>query len=86
MVTIRCSMVKRHQSRSYQYTTKGISAIFARLNWEHEIKPPAVMIMTFWKSFETKDQAIQGRKELDAALRLYHPRIGYRLDGIDCSP
>lgn len=82
VTTIQCSMVKRHQSRSYSYSTKRITQILDNLGWEHEIRPPAVMILSFQKHFPTKNEAIQGRKELDAALRVYHPRIGYRVDAI----
>jgi hypothetical protein len=82
MVKITYSMIKRSNTRSCTYSAKGITAILDRLNWNHQIIPPATMILTFWKEFETKEQAIQGRKELDTAFRLYHPRIGHRLDGV----
>lgn len=78
MVTIRFEVIKRMQTRSVQYSHKKVKQILNQLGWKNEIVPPATMIIQVEKVFDTAEQSIQGRRELELQLRRI--KASYRVE------
>lgn len=71
MITIYYGVIKWSRSRKdkFNFTMKENTSMIRRLGWNIQQDPAAGMILNVWKSFETREDAVQGKKEFEEKVK-----------------